>query len=101
MAGFLTVPENITSIIEGDLKDFQDISPIHHLMESTTFDLPQPFGPITQVIPGLSGNFVLLENDLNPCNSIALRYILSSQIYVKLLLYQKYRVMIKTLTVRV
>lgn len=35
-------------------------------MASTTFDLPEPFGPTTQVIPGSSLNVVAEAKDLNP-----------------------------------
>jgi hypothetical protein len=52
--------------MDGSRSDFHDISPMHHLSESTTFDLPQPLGPTTQVMPGLSGSFTLLANDLKP-----------------------------------
>src|SRR3989344_2706957 len=34
---------------------------------SVIFDLPEPFGPITQLISGLNGTSVFLGKLLNPC----------------------------------
>src|ERR1019366_4609784 len=41
-------------------------SPIAHASASTTLDLPEPFGPTTQVIPGSRRRVVAEANDLNP-----------------------------------
>jgi hypothetical protein len=35
-------------------------------MASTTFDLPEPFGPTTTVTPGSSDSVVASANDLKP-----------------------------------
>lgn len=43
-------------------------------MASTTLDLPEPFGPTTQVIPGSSFNVVAEAKDLNPFTVRLLRY---------------------------
>ena len=45
------VPLNITSSMPKPLKLFADVSPIHHLNASTTFDFPHPFGPTIPVNP--------------------------------------------------
>ena len=37
--------------------------------------LPDPFGPITEVIPGLNSNIVLSAKDLKPCSSNLFKYI--------------------------
>ena len=37
---------------------------------------PEPFGPITDVIPGLNSSTVLSAKDLKPCNSNLFKYIL-------------------------
>ncbi len=39
---------------------------MHHNIASTMFDLPQPFGPTTAVIPSPKRNDVLSMNDLKP-----------------------------------
>jgi hypothetical protein len=44
-------------------------SPITQRIASTTFDLPQPFGPTTPVMPGLNETTVLSTNDLKPWSS--------------------------------
>ena len=43
-------------------------------MESSTLDLPQPFGPTTQVTPRSKFSTVLGANDLKPKISSDLRY---------------------------
>jgi hypothetical protein len=43
-------------------------------MASTTFDLPEPLGPTTQVIPGSSRILVAEAKDLNPFTVRVLRY---------------------------
>ena len=49
--GLLDVPENITSSIPDPLILFADVSPMHHLKDSTILDFPQPFGPTIPVRP--------------------------------------------------
>ena len=49
--GLLDVPLKITSSIPDPLKLLAEVSPITHLRASTTFDLPQPFGPTIPVRP--------------------------------------------------
>ena len=44
-------------------------SPITQRIASTTFDLPQPLGPTTPVMPGLNETTVLSTNDLKPWSS--------------------------------
>ena len=51
LAGLSAVPEKITSSIPEPLMLFGDVSPIHHLKDSTTFDLPHPLGPTIPVRP--------------------------------------------------
>ena len=40
--GLLAVPEKITSSIPDPLILFAEVSPMHHLIDSTIFDLPHP-----------------------------------------------------------
>src|SRR5208282_264381 len=53
-------------------------SPSTHRIASTTFDLPQPLGPTTAVIPGAKPIVVESRNDLKPSNSRLLRRMLPS-----------------------
>ena len=53
-------------------------SPSTHLIASEILLLPEPFGPITDVMPLLNSNIVLSAKDLNPCNSNLFKYILFS-----------------------
>ncbi len=62
--GRLEVPAKITSVIESARRDFHDISPRHQRTDSITFDLPQPFGPMTPVMPGSKSMCVLSAKDL-------------------------------------
>jgi hypothetical protein len=39
---------------------------MHHLKDSTIFDLPQPFGPTIPVNPFSIKKVVFSEKDLNP-----------------------------------
>ena len=41
-------------------------APSTHPMASTTFDLPDPFGPTTTVTPGSSSSAVVSAKDLKP-----------------------------------
>src|SRR5579884_3318075 len=58
-AGRCVEPERMTSSIDDARIDLKDDSPITHLIASTRFDFPQPFGPTTPVKPGST-------KDLNP-----------------------------------
>ena len=50
-SGLFEVPENITSSMPAPLILLADVSPMHHLKDSTIFDFPQPFGPTIPVKP--------------------------------------------------
>ena len=54
---------------------FADVSPMHHLRDSTMFDLPQPFGPTIPVKPCSIRKVVLSKKDLKPVNSNFLKFI--------------------------
>ena len=71
----LCVPAKIMSSDLLPLKDFILCSPRTHLILSEILLLPDPFGPITVVIPGINSNTVLSAKDLNPCNSNLFKYI--------------------------
>ena len=60
------VPAKIISSDLAPLKDFILCSPKTHLILSDILLFPDPFGPITDVIPGLNSKIVLSANDLNP-----------------------------------
>src|SRR5687768_13024705 len=60
------VPAKMTSSILPPRRLFAPCSPITQLRASTTLDLPEPFGPTTQVIPGSSRSVVAEAKDLNP-----------------------------------
>ncbi len=53
-----------------------EVSPIHHLRDSTIFDLPQPFGPTIPVSPSSIKKFVLSKKDLKPVISNFLNFII-------------------------
>src|SRR6516165_7988235 len=53
-------------------------SPSTQRIASTTFDLPQPLGPTTAVIPGAKPTLVGSRNDLKPTKSRLLSRIPSS-----------------------
>ena len=57
-------------------KDFIDCSPKTKRIDSTIFDLPEPFGPTTQVIGVEKDKELFLPNDLKPNNSIDFSVIL-------------------------
>ena len=73
--GLLEVPEKITSSIPDPLILLADVSPMHHLNDSTIFDFPQPFGPTIPVKPFSIRKFVFSANDLNPKSWIFLNSI--------------------------
>src|SRR6478752_8971378 len=60
------VPAKMTSSILPPRSDLAPCSPITQLRASTTFDLPDPFGPTTQVMPGSKASVVVDANDLKP-----------------------------------
>ena len=67
------VPAKMTSSIFPPRSDFAPCSPITQESASTTLDLPEPFGPTTQVIPGSKRSVVAEAKDLNPRRVMALR----------------------------
>ncbi len=68
------VPAKMTSSILPPRSALAPCSPRTQAMASTTLDLPEPFGPTTQVIPGSSFNVVAEAKDLNPFTVRLLRY---------------------------
>ena len=69
------VPAKITSSIFPPRRDLAPCSPITQESASTTFDLPEPFGPTTQVMPGSKFRVVEEAKDLNPLRFILFKYI--------------------------
>src|ERR1700761_4587822 len=62
----LVVPAKMTSSILPPRRLFAPCSPMTQESASTTLDLPDPFGPTTQVIPGSSRSVVAEAKDLKP-----------------------------------
>src|ERR1700751_3143180 len=60
------VPAKTTSSILPPRRLLAPCSPITQANASTMFDLPDPFGPTTQVIPGSNRSVVAEAKDLNP-----------------------------------
>lgn len=60
------VPAKITSSILPPRSALAPCSPSTQLIASTTLDLPEPFGPTTQVIPGSRRSVVAEAKDLKP-----------------------------------
>src|SRR6266567_7984491 len=60
------VPAKTTSSILPPRRLLAPCSPITQAKASTMFDLPDPFGPTTQVIPGSNRSEVAEAKDLNP-----------------------------------
>ena len=60
------VPAKMTSSIFPPRSALAPCSPSTQLIASTTLDLPEPFGPTTQVIPGSSRSVVAEAKDLKP-----------------------------------
>src|SRR6266576_4675433 len=60
------VPAKTTSSILPPRRLLTPCSPITQAKASTMFDLPDPFGPTTQVIPGSNRSDVAEAKDLNP-----------------------------------
>ena len=67
------VPAKMTSSMDPPRRDLAPCSPITQASASTTFDLPEPLGPTTQVIPGSKLNVVADANDLKPRRVSVLR----------------------------
>src|SRR5262250_2323614 len=67
------VPAKMTSSILPPRSALAPCSPITQLSASTTLDLPDPFGPTTQVIPGSKRSVVTEAKDLNPFSVRLLR----------------------------
>src|SRR5215475_2469211 len=67
------VPAKITSSILPPRNAFAPCSPSTQAIASTTFDLPEPFGPTTQVMPGSSLSVVADAKDLKPLRVRLLR----------------------------
>ncbi len=62
----VAVPAKMTSSIFPPRSVLAPCSPITQARASTTFDLPDPFGPTMHVTPGSSAKVVGCANDLNP-----------------------------------
>src|SRR5215470_16998697 len=62
------VPAKMTSSILPPRRLFAPCSPMTQLRASTTLDLPEPFGPTTQVMPGSKRRVVGEAKDLKPFN---------------------------------
>src|SRR5215471_8941198 len=65
-AGREAVPAKTTSSILPPRRLLAPCSPITQANASTMFDLPDPFGPTRQVIPGSNRSEVAEAKDLNP-----------------------------------
>src|SRR5579859_745000 len=68
------VPAKTTSSILPPRRYLAPCSPMTQDRASTMLDLPEPFGPTTQVMPGSSFNVVAEANDLNPRRVRLFRY---------------------------
>src|SRR5215472_5638200 len=73
-AGRPAVPAKTTSSILPPRSGLTPCSPITQEKASTTFDLPEPFGPTMQVMPGSNRIVVVDANDLNPRRVRVFRY---------------------------
>lgn len=60
------VPAKMTSSILPPRRSFAPWVPMTQRSASRTFDLPEPFGPTTQVMPGSKRNVVAEAKDLKP-----------------------------------
>src|SRR5690242_4950556 len=60
------VPAKTTSSILPPRSDLAPCSPMTQERASTTLDLPEPFGPTTQVMPGSRRSVVAEAKDLRP-----------------------------------
>src|SRR5690349_17016836 len=68
------VPAKTTSSILPPRRDLAPCSPITQDSASTTLDLPEPFGPTTQVMPGSRRRVVAEAKDLKPRRVRLFRY---------------------------
>ena len=68
------VPAKTTSSILPPRSDLAPCSPITQDRASTMLDLPEPFGPTTQVMPGSRRSEVAEANDLKPRRVRLFRY---------------------------
>src|SRR5580700_1962742 len=68
------VPAKTTSSILPPRSDLTPCSPITQDSASTMLDLPEPFGPTTQVMPGSRRREVAEAKDLNPRRVRLFRY---------------------------
>src|SRR5215813_2081025 len=73
-AGRPEVPAKTTSSILPPRSGLTPCSPMTQEKASTTFDLPEPFGPTMQVMPGSNRIVVVDANDLNPRRVRVCRY---------------------------
>src|SRR6266851_2343562 len=73
-AGRPDVPAKTTSSILPPRSGLTPCWPMTHENASTTLDLPEPFGPTTQVIPGSKRSVVAEAKDLNPRSVRVFRY---------------------------
>src|ERR1700722_3623598 len=67
-------PAKMTSSILPPRRLLAPCSPMTQERASTTLDLPEPFGPTTQVIPGSRRSVVAEANDLKPRRVRDFRY---------------------------
>ena len=67
------VPAKMTSSILPPRSVLAPCSPITQASASTTLDLPEPFGPTTQVTPGSNSRVVADAKDLKPRSVSVLR----------------------------
>src|SRR5690625_88253 len=70
----------MTSSILPPRRFFTPCSPMTQANASTTFDFPEPFGPMTEVIPGSNSKVVFEANDLKPRIVRVLRYMQDSEL---------------------
>src|ERR1700748_1032722 len=70
----LVVPAKMTSSILPPRRLFAPCSPMTQESASTTLDLPDPFGPTTQVMPGSRRSVVAEAKDLKPRTVRDFRY---------------------------
>src|SRR5215470_12197392 len=73
-AGRPDVPAKTTSSILPPRNGLTPCWPITQENASTTLDLPDPFGPTTQVIPGSKRSVVVEAKDLKPRSVRVFRY---------------------------
>ena len=70
----VAVPAKMTSSILPPRRVLAPCSPMTQASASTTLDLPEPFGPTTQVTPCSKAKVVGCAKDLNPLRVRLLRY---------------------------